>query len=208
MDTTEPMMSELRRCTRESHSALEEQIAIEQALGSIESYGDLLQRFLAIYQVLEPQVLSTPDLDRWVTDLPQRRRVPDLLTDLKALDRPQYSQLSATAAPATDVPDALGCLYVLEGSTLGGQLIAQQVTERLGLTPEHGCQFFAGAGRNTRALWNSFAQSLESFAAAHPECRRQIAQSALTTFARVDSSFASWPGENLLVHHTSVFEGV
>lgn len=208
MDTLEPMMSELRRCTRDCHRALEEQIAIEQAMESIGSYGGLLQRFLAIYQVLEPQVLNTPDLDCWVTDLPQRRRVPDLLTDLKALDHSPYSQLPATATPATDVPDALGCLYVLEGSTLGGQFIAQQVKERLGLTPEHGCRFFAGAGRNTTARWISFAQSVESFAAAHPECRRQIAQSALTTFARFESSFASWPGEHLLVHHTSVCEGV
>ena len=52
--------------------------------------------------------------------------------------------------------DLVGMLYVIEGSTLGGQLISKHLTKNLGITPETGGRFFGGYGENTSVLWLDF----------------------------------------------------
>ena len=53
------------------------------------------------------------------------------------------------SSSADDLPDlqgvqeALGCLYVVEGSTLGGQVIARHLRQTLGVDPRCGGSFFA-----------------------------------------------------------------
>src|SRR5437764_995185 len=46
-----------------------------------------------------------------------------------------------------------GCLYVLEGACLGGQIIARALRGRLPLTNDHGLSFFVGDGSRTGARW-------------------------------------------------------
>jgi heme oxygenase len=46
-----------------------------------------------------------------------------------------------------------GCLYVLEGACLGGQIIAKVLRGRLPLTNDHGLSFFVGDGSRTGARW-------------------------------------------------------
>ncbi|MGC4030749.1 MAG: biliverdin-producing heme oxygenase [Tepidisphaeraceae bacterium] len=48
---------------------------------------------------------------------------------------------------------ALGVLYVIEGSTLGGQHVAKTVHARLGLTPENGIAYFSSYGANVGVRW-------------------------------------------------------
>jgi len=50
----------------------------------------------------------------------------------------------------------LGSIYVLEGSTLGGQLIQPHLQQTLGLERGQGSSYFVGYGRQTAAMWQSF----------------------------------------------------
>jgi heme oxygenase len=50
----------------------------------------------------------------------------------------------------------LGAMYVIEGSTLGGQYIAKHVEQTLGLEPGCGNAYFRSYGDRTGAMWNSF----------------------------------------------------
>ncbi len=59
-------------------------------------------------------------------------------------------------APPRDRAAAFGALYVLEGSTLGGQVIAKHIGRQLGLTAERGCRYYAAHGRETGAMWKAF----------------------------------------------------
>jgi heme oxygenase len=91
----------------------------------------------------------------------------------------------------THVADAFGCLYVVEGSTLGGQIISRQVTRNLGLSPDNnGCRFFCCYGENTGTMWRRFGESLETFLTANPDTRPQIVASALSTFECFQGWFA------------------
>jgi hypothetical protein len=51
---------------------------------------------------------------------------------------------------------AIGVQYVLEGSSLGGQILSRQLKNALGFTSHHGGCFFAGYGDETSARWKNF----------------------------------------------------
>ena len=97
-----------------------------------ERYAAALARFWGFYAGAEPQ------LDRWhtaagLTDWPQRRKLPALRADLLALG---MTPAAIDALPvrrfggAPEVGAGFGWLYVLEGATLGGAVIARHVRKR------------------------------------------------------------------------------
>ena len=66
------------------------------------------------------------------------------------------------------IAEGIGCLYVLEGSTLGGQFILRALQERLGLSPDREARFFASYGKHVGSMWKSFGSFAEQYAATHP----------------------------------------
>ena len=79
--------------------------------------------------------------------------------------------LNSTALPPQlpvcgDLPDcnsiaqAFGCLYVLEGATLGGQVLCRHFNQTLGLDARNGSAFFSGYGEATGAMWALFGERL------------------------------------------------
>jgi heme oxygenase len=77
---------------------------------------------------------------------------------------------------------------VLEGSTLGGQTIAREVSRQLPYSPQNGCSFFAGHGAEIGARWRKFREAIESYAVLHSENHDSIIQSAVATFR----AFGDW----------------
>jgi heme oxygenase len=71
-------------------------------------------------------------------------------------------------------------MYVIEGSTLGGAVIAREVERRLGLTAETGCAYFRSYGRDTARMWTSFGAAL--LAASSPDTDDLIVETARRTF--------------------------
>ena len=120
----------------------------------------------------DPDVLPRPLQDQLlVKDLAALGLEPD---EIEAL--PQCRPLMPLRAPEA----VLGSMYVVEGSTLGGAIIAREVERRLGLTAETGCAYFRSYGRDTAAMWKSFGAVL--LAASSPEADDLIVASAQKTF--------------------------
>jgi heme oxygenase len=71
--------------------------------------------------------------------------------------RPLEARLSADVSTRER---ALGVLYVLEGATLGGAVIARIVRRRLGVTPA----FFGAGGAAIGARWRAFGAAVDAFA--------------------------------------------
>ncbi len=63
----------------------------------------------------------------------------------------------------------LGAMYVVEGSTLGGQYIARHVEQTLGLEAGRGNAYFRGYGDQTGAMWKSFKTVLAEVPEEHTE---------------------------------------
>ena len=106
--------------------------------------------------VLAPWLSAVPGLD-----FQARRRRALLDADLKALGE-TADPAPSHPAPAS-LPEALGQLYVLEGSTLGGQVIRKRV---LGAGDTmRGLSFLDPYGAETGLRWKSFVGVLDR------ECR-------------------------------------
>jgi heme oxygenase (biliverdin-IX-beta and delta-forming) len=105
----------------------------------------------------------------FVPDYSRRLKVPLLVEDLHSLGRDAGTTCLAHQGdlPDTSTPSrVLGCLYVLEGASLGGQIIRRHIEARLDLAPERGLAFFGGYGEETAAMWRQFSRYLENYAAA------------------------------------------
>ena len=102
-------------------------------------------------------------LDDWATRFPcdagavawsARRRAGLFADDLVALGAAPAGAEPALA-PVTDTDDALGRLYVLEGSTLGGTFIDRHLAELPALSDVR-LRAFSPYGADTGAMWHAF----------------------------------------------------
>lgn len=92
--------------------------------------------------------------------------------------------------PNLDTPSKLvGALYVVEGSTLGGQVIARLLNKHLGVTPETGGRFYSGHGSLTQDRWQDFMTFAQS--AVVPDDIPKACNSAQETFETIDCVLSS-----------------
>ena len=180
-------LKNLKEATADMHQALERlplSASIIDPAVTVTNYQDYLLNMFPIVLDLEQNLY--PMLQGIVPDLDQRRKLPLLLQDLKMLDVevPGMSQLPLTGSGENmHIPFAMGILYVMEGSTLGGRMIGNNIQKALGFTPASGAKYFAGYGPATGSMWKSFLQHLETFRASQNAGEEIIrgAQFAFTT---------------------------
>ena len=165
------ILRRLKMATSASHTTLEDQLPLMNADLSREDYCQFVSRFFGFYAPLEVQLMASPHWHQLAFDYAPRQKTPRLAQDLLALGRSDAS-LAATPRcmdlPACTTPEQLlGCLYVIEGATLGGRSITRHLQTRLGLTPESGGAFFDGYGAQTGAYWKAFCTMLSENADRH-----------------------------------------
>ncbi len=156
----------LRQATADQHAATESSVPLMSGSLTRAEYIAMLRRFYRIVTAW----------DRWAdahapADLTLLRKGPRratlLAADLAALGEPAFSDEEACSRRMTETVVAgdsravfLGRMYVMEGSTLGGQYIARHVEEQLSLTPGIGNAYFYGYGAETMARWREFKMVL------------------------------------------------
>ena len=121
-------------------------------------YRAWLERLYGFHRIWDPAVacaVADPAL------VEPRRKLTLLVADLGRLDV-AVSALDALPSPPplrfVDAAEALGSMYVLEGSALGGKLIARHVRASLGFAPAYHDPYGDRAG----AMWREFQSRLES----------------------------------------------
>ena len=185
------ILARLREETRTEHDAAERELGLVDATLSLPQYRHRLAQFWGFYAPLEARLEACEPgpLD----GLRGRHRKTEWLADdLQALGLPRPVELpQCTSLPDVPNPAAmLGCSYVLEGATLGGQLISRHVTARLGVSAQRGGRFFHGYGDCTGAMWKAFTETARSFARTSGE-ETAIVTAAIATFR----SLRVWCGE-------------
>ncbi len=172
----------LREQTRAAHAAIEFELdLIGPGLGRV-MYRQRLARFFGFYQPLEAELHRSSSILAGLNDFAARRKTPLLLADLDHFDVNPAALPLCTRLPELRSAEArYGCLYVLEGATLGGQVIGRHLRERLGIEPHSGGRFFAGYGDRTGSMWHSFRAALAGFAE-QSTAPQAIVDAALQTF--------------------------
>lgn len=164
------ILTRLRSETREQHKDLERVLDLMGMALTRDIYCRRLVQYYGFYCPLEAALRtrcgvgddggSTPSSDL-ATLIPRFDKTRLLRQDL------QHFQITAEALPlcrelpSIETPaDVLGCLYVLEGATLGGRIIGQHVHAELGITSATGGRFFAGYEGDTGSMWNAMRKIL------------------------------------------------
>ena len=174
------ILQRLRSETASHHAAIESQMPLLDPELSRQTYIHLLQRFWGYYSPLEQRLRSQSFEGRYLWS--DREKTPRLISDLLALGATTTGLARCENLPCLDsTAKILGCLYVIEGASLGGQIIAKHLDANLGLTPETGASFFSGYGVSTGPYWLAFRTFLSEFAASLNQ-DDQIVVSANATF--------------------------
>jgi len=116
------------------------------------NYLMLLHSEDRIFNMLAPKFTVKLQLD-------QRRKLPLITKDLQFLSLDNQN-ISYTMEVENE-HEALGMMYVIEGSTLGGNVIARQLskTEGFGGFPFN---FFGCYQENTGSMWKNFKEVIDS----------------------------------------------
>jgi heme oxygenase len=148
-------LAALRAATRLHHDRIDRTMDL-QRLQERSHYLCVLRVFDSFLAAWEPAIArALPGRAGW---LRARSRRPFLQRDLQVLDAGHGTPCALSLQPGAAA--AWGSLYVVEGSALGGQLIAAQLA-RCGLGQGTGAAYFHGWGEATGGLWREFRQLLE-----------------------------------------------
>lgn len=178
-------LAALREATAAAHDAIDRQLQLGADL-ALDRYVRILQGFEGFLSAWEPAVAAAlpPGERAWFAG---RSRLAFVRQDLAALAP------GGPPGPAPDLPAlpnrsaAFGAMYVLEGSALGGQVIARRVAERFGFDGQRGAAYFLGFGDRTGALWREFRERLE--AEVDPAHRGDACAAAVGTFNALRQHF-------------------
>lgn len=173
--------SRLRDATQSAHADLESRISLDRRLETRSGYVRLLEGLRAAHGALDA-ALDAFGPGMPVANLEDRRKTAWLDADLRvlrpgALPEPP-SEPRGLPVPRT-VGEAMGMLYVAEGSTLGGRQIASRIAA-LGLDAGRGGRFFHGYGARTGAMWRAFVATLEGLADDPTEIERAVVSARMT----------------------------
>lgn len=168
--STETILDKLRRETRPAHKQLEElplSLAITNSDVTLPDYLLYLHLMQPVINDVEQHFF--PLVNHIVPYLEQRRKLHLIESDLSysCKNRNIINKYPLSRSTKLTAAFAMGVMYVIEGSTLGGRVILKNINKHLGFTDEAGCRYFAGYKAETGSLWKSFLAALNTFAQKH-----------------------------------------
>ncbi len=175
----------LKHATAAEHTRMESLVPLMSATLHQDQYRVVLRRFYEFVHSWEVwSAANAPEDLRPM--LLERRRSRLLEADLRYFGE-QLPEFHYTP-PIQGTPSRavfLGAMYVIEGSTLGGQYIAGHVEKALGLLPGQGDSYFRGHGDRTGSMWRQFRMVIEE---AHDDEAEDVIAGAREMFA----AFGEW----------------
>lgn len=182
--TAEPSRARrLRAATGAAHERLDQRIMAAGPFASRENYGRFLAVQHAFHSDLAP-LYADPRLAGFISDLAARERLSAIGTDLTDLGLPVPEAGASRAPDPADLSEALGWLYVAEGSNLGAAFLLKMAAA-LDLGETFGARHLAGHPEGRAQHWRGFTAALDAVALSEAEEARAVA-GAEAAFARVE----------------------
>jgi heme oxygenase (biliverdin-IX-beta and delta-forming) len=169
ISTSESVRDTLRNSTHSHHVRLNRHPLLSELTRpglQPASYATIVGAYRGYFSVVEPA------LERYLMHNPNpfdyapRRKLPWLDADIAhfpdapAMNAPPDELVAL--AQISEPGDLIGLLYAMEGSTLGGQVIARHLYDHVGLTEHSGARYFAAYGPDTEARWHEFCAFAET----------------------------------------------
>lgn len=147
------LSTNIKEATKAAHQNLEKKVVLKlKAIRNQADYADLLKHFYAYFSHIE-ETIKPFITESILSDYAQRRNSGYIKADILELGS-NISELPYTTVPEIEnAVQALGALYVLEGSVMGGSIIVKML-EKEGVSK--GISFFSGYGEATGMMWGNF----------------------------------------------------
>lgn len=167
MNSTAPaFLQKLREYTTDLHTALED-LPISKSITS----PDILKEEYSLYLKLMYEVIADteqniyPILQEIISDMDNRYKSKYLQQDLNNLNVNAVTNSNPVSSNITDnsTAFALGIMYVVEGSSLGGRVILKNIQSALGYDENNGARYFAGYGQTTGSSWKNFLAMMTEY---------------------------------------------
>ena len=184
-DVARDIMGRLKRETSPLHAELDAMVA--PMLSEPARYRVLLGGLRDAYGIIERELARhAVQLARVAYDPGQRTKLSWLDADLAAVCGSEAPTMR-TSYTLPDSSAAFGAVYVVEGATLGGQVIARRVIPALALSPERGCRFFSGYGAETGERWRETREAIAAHLASTdgPDAANDTVAGAKMTFTLI-----------------------
>jgi len=155
----------LKKETFEEHARAEKLLAPK--LTSIQSYDDyaaILKMFYGFFHPLEKPIAQYLT-GQVLSDIHERRNSLFILRDLTAIQSSTEGFLLCKTLPGINSSlQALGTMYVLEGSTLGGRMIGKMLIKNPAVAfNDSNLNFFNGYRENTGTKWTYFLSVVDQY---------------------------------------------
>lgn len=192
LETNRPLMRDrLREATAAAHRRVEEHVDLLNPNLTVDAYRNILCAFYGYYEPLERRVAAAALLAP-LRDFDLIDRTARIERDLLTLGASR-SELEALAR-CPDIPnivrpaDVAGILYVIEGASLGGQVIGRALARKFGISARNGASFFVGEGPRTAIRWKNVLRWIDDVASTEYDASA-VVDAACATFETIAAWF-------------------
>lgn len=187
---TAPALSDrLKHATRSTHEVLDSSIMQLEPFRNVANYTTFLRIQHALHADVAP-LYERADLQALIPGLAEFCRLPAVTQDGADLGTNLPAQPQSALPQGIDLPQALGWLYVVEGSNLGAAFLIK-AARKMGLSETHGARHLAEAPEGRAAHWRRFKDGLNA-AELTPAQQDRVIAGANAAFARVQGLVDSY----------------
>lgn len=164
-----PRHARLSAATDDLHEHLHGVVAAAAPFASRDNFAKWVSVQYRFQKAIEP-LYRLPALQALLPDLDARSRLSETAADLADLGATPPKD-AAPAPVMNDLPQALGWLFVSEGSTLGAAVLLKRA-QTLGLSETFGARHLAAAPEGRARHWKAFVAVIDALELDDAEERR------------------------------------
>lgn len=180
-------MKSLKEQTAALHEEIELYLPVSDSAFDLHYYGEVLKKFARFFAVYEPHVQSILAGSSLKEFFENRRKLPLLQQDLKELALENPAPAHVDLSYIHNLPTAIGSLYVIEGSTLGGQILTKALKNKFNLEDSQ-IHYFAGYRERTGPMWMEFKMLVDNMPYYEIQ-RAEVISAANQTFRTLIDNF-------------------
>ena len=155
-----------------------------KSINNLDDYTNILTTFYGYFSPVECEI-EKHITNTILPDIKLRKRSSFIISDLHNLNYTMPLAVAGEIPLINSYLKAAGAMYVLEGSTMGGQHIVQMLTQKAALQErKDAMSFFKGYEEQNMLMWQIFKDHLDTNI--REKDVEEVVESAIETFVLLD----------------------